>query len=196
MATCINKLSGDLLFDCDDRPKVGLANQRAVLINYQDIDFGSSTSTGATITALTLKEGATGYKFEWYKELASGNIAFTPNTEDIDGFGHNFLGRLATTSAMNAESAKELAAGKFVVVFETQYQGLNQLDAFKVLGWGSGLRLSEMSMNTLENSSSLLFTLATAENQPEQYPYQIFLETDYTTTATTVDALFAGVIIP
>lgn len=191
---CINELSGNLEFSCDDKPKGGLANGRAVIINYNDIDFGTSTVTGASITNLALKAGATGYKLSWYKELASASGAYAPNAEDIDGFTHSFLARLATTSATNAERAKELSMGKFVVVYESNYQGVDQAEAFKVLGWESGLSLAEMTTNTAENSSSILFTLSTKEGTYEDYPYQIFLETDYATTATAVEALFASVV--
>lgn len=191
---CINKLSGDVPFNCDDKPKRGLAGGRAVIINYDDIDFGSTTVTGATISNLALKSGATGYKLEWYKELASAGAEYTPNAEDIDGFSQSFLARLATTSATSAERAKELKAGRFVVVYESKYQGVDQAEAFKVLGFEAGLELSEMTTNTNENSSSILFTLSTKEGSYEDFPYNIFLATDYATSLTEVEALFTAVV--
>lgn len=191
---CINKLSGDILFNCDDKPKKGIAGSTAVLINYDDIDFGASTQTGATITNLALKAGTTGYKLEWYKELASASGQYTPNDEEIDGFGHSFLGRLTTTSAGNAEKARELSAGRFVIAYESKYQGVSQLEAFKVLGWEASLELSEMTTSTEENSGSILFTLTTKEGEYEDYPYSILLNTDYATTASDLEALFSAVV--
>lgn len=190
---CIDKLSGDIEFNCDDKPKRGIKSGKAVIINYEDIDFGASTVSGATVSNLALKSGASGYQLSWYKELGSASVEYTPNAEDFDGFTHSFLARLTTTSASNSERANELKAGRFVVVFESNYQGVDQAEAFKVLGWEAGLELSEMTMNTNENSSSILFTISTSENSYEDYPYSIFLETDYQTSKTSFDALFASV---
>lgn len=188
---CNKKITQDILFDCADMPKKGLAGGSAVIINYDDIDRASTTVSGATITDLQTTN--TGYKLEWYKELASVNTSFSPNTEDVDGFLHQFLGRLSTTTAENAERASELKAGKFVVIVETNYKGDNNTSAYKVYGFENGLSLSELTQNSLENSGSILFTLASQEGSIEPYPYNVFLETDYATSKATFDSLFANV---
>ena len=190
---CINKLSGDIQFSCDDKPKKGIANSKAVIINYEDVDFGASTVSGATISNLALKSGATGYQLSWYKELGSATGEAVIDPEQIDGFGHSFMGRLSTTSANNAERARELKAGKFVVVYESKYQGATQGDAFKVLGFENGLELAELTTSTVENSGSILFTLSTLDDEFESFPYQVLLDVDYTTTKADFDALFAVV---
>ena len=169
---CNKKLTNSILFDCADMPIKGLAGGKAVIINYEDINRSSSTLSGATISDLVTSDD--GLAIEWYKELASTSISFSPNAEDIDGFTHSFLGRIPTTTAANAERANELKSGLFVVVVQTKYQGANQEDAFKVYGWENGLTLSEMTQSSAENSGSMLFTLATAEGSVEQYPYHIF----------------------
>lgn len=191
--TCAKKVTSDILYDCLDVPKKGIDGGKAVLINVEDINKAGSTVAGATISDLVLKSGTTGISIEWYKDLASANSSFAPNTEDVDGFLHNFLARLATSSAEHAERANELKNGRFIMVYETKYKGVDDADAFKVAGWDNGLKLSELSFNTLENSSSLLFTLATEEGDVERYPYNVFLETDYATSKASFDALFAVV---
>ena len=193
MANCDKKLTADMLYDCADSPKKGIDGGKAVLINWDDIDFAATTKGGAMITDLILKSGTSGLAFEWYKDLASGNSSFAPSTEDIDGFLQSFLGRLATTTVEHAERANEMKSGRFVVVYESKYKGIDSDDAFKVRGFDTGLKLSEMTENTLENSGSILFTLATEEGDVEQYPYQIFLETDYATSKASFDSLFAVV---
>lgn len=190
---CVKKITTDILYDCADKPKKGIDGSKAVLINWEDIDFASSTINGAQITALVLKSGTTGYALEWFKDLASANSAFAPNTEDVDGFLHNFLARMGTTSNEHAERANELKNGRFIVVYESKYKGTSKEDAFKVRGWQNGMRLSEMTENTLENSGSILFTLATEEGDVEDYPYNTLLETDYDTTKASFDSLFAVV---
>lgn len=188
--SCDKKVSDDLLFDCEDAPKKGLDGGSAVLINIDDVDLANSTVVGATITDLVLKAATTGYAVQWYKDLASGNSAFAPSTEDIDGFLHNFLTRLANSSAASAERANELKNGRFIMVYETKYKGVLQAEAFKVAGWENGMKLAEMIYNTAENSGAPLFTLTTEEGDVERYPYNIFLETDYATSKATFDALF------
>lgn len=186
-----NKLSADVLFDAATAPKKGIDAGKAVLINWDDIDFAGSTVTDETISDLVLKSGTTGRLIEWYKDLASANSALSPSAEDVDGFLHNFLTRLPNSSAANAHAARELKNGRYIVVYETRFKGASQAEAFKVLGWGCGLRLSEMTNNTLENSGATLFTLATEEGDFEDFPYYVFLETNYATSKATFDSLFA-----
>lgn len=192
-ANCAPKVTADMIFDCADKPKRGLDGGKAVIINWDDIDRAGSTEALAIITDLVTKSGTSGFAAEWFKDLASGNSAFAPSTEDIDGFLHNFLCRIATSSAENAERARELSQGRFVVVVETKYKGALQAEAFKVFGWECGVKLSEMTWNTLENSGAIPYTVATEEGDTESYPYNVFLETDYATSKATFDTLFATV---
>ena len=191
---CNLKLTSDILYNCADAPKKGIDGGKAVLINWDDIDFAGSTVTDSIISDLILKTGTTGYSLSWYKDLASANSAFAPNTEDIDGFLHNFLARMPTTSADHANRANELKAGRFIIVYESKYKGALSVEAFKVRGWNAGLKLTEMTENTLEKSGSILFTLGTEDGDTEEYPYNIFLETDYATSAATFATLFAPVV--
>ena len=190
---CTKKVTANILYACTDAPRKGVDGGKGVLINYDDIDFAASTVSGSKITDLVLKSGTAGFEVQWYKDLASANSSFAPNAEDVDGFLHNFLTRLSNSSAANADRANELKNGRFVMVYMTRYKGANNLEAFKVAGWDSGLRLSEMVNNTLENSGATLFTLATEEGDVERYPYNVFLETDYATSKASFDSLFAVV---
>jgi len=189
---CTDLLTDDILYDCADKPKRGIDGSKAVLINWEDIDFAATTKTDSTITDLVLKSGKTGYALEWYKDLGNANSSFVPSADAYEGFLHNFLARLSVPSAEMANRASELKAGRFVVVYEGKYKGTLNAEAFKVRGFGCGLKLSEMAENTLENSGSILFTLTTEDGDVEDYPYHTFLETDYATSAATFAALFAS----
>jgi len=187
---CNTKLTDSILFSCADTPIKGLAAGKAVIINYDDIDRASTTSSASTITDLVTS--ADGFSIEWYKELASTSSAFAPNSEDIDGFTHSFLGRIPTTTAENAIRARELKNGLFVVVVETKYKGVDSDDAYKVYGFDNGLILSEMTQSSAENSGSMLFTLSTSESAYEQYPYHIFSEGSYSASTATFNTLFTS----
>jgi len=188
---CNKKVTANLLFDCADAPKKGLSGNKAVIINYSDIDFTETTQSGATITALATVSGSAGFEIQWYKELASVATSFTPDAENVDGYAHSFLGRLSTTTAESAERANELKNGRFVVVVETEYKGVDQADAFKVFGIDSGLELSEMAGDSNANGGSLLFTLSTREGTVEKYPYSIFLDATYASSSLAYSSSFA-----
>ncbi|MFI8379612.1 hypothetical protein [Leeuwenhoekiella sp. NPDC079379] len=190
---CNDKLTSDILSSCDDLPKRGLKGSSAVIVNYDDIDFSSTTSSGATVSSLELVSGASGYKLEWFKDLGSAGAVYAPNSEDIDGFTASFASRISTTSAASSERANELKNGLFVMVVRTKYSGIDGADEIKIYGFENGLRLSEMTHNTNENSGSLVFTLSTEEGAVEQYPFMVFSETDYSTSKASFDALFASV---
>lgn len=185
---CNNKITADILFDCADAPLKGLDGGKAVILNWDEVDFVSSVQAGATITDLVAL--AVGFDVSWYKELASTSSSFAANAEDVDGFAHSFACRLSVSDALNSERANELKNGRFIVVVETSYKSADKSEAFKVYGWDSGLQLSQMDGNSNENGGSLLFTLSTREGTVEKYPYNILIETDYATTKTSFDAKF------
>ncbi|WP_431137478.1 hypothetical protein [Psychroserpens mesophilus] len=184
---CNTKLTNDILFSCTDLPIKGLDGGKAVILNFTDIDKSSSTTSGATITSLV--SDAVGYSVEWYRELASTATSYTPNADDYDGYSHSFLFRLPTTSADNAERLNEFKNGLFVVVVETNYKGTDSGDAYKVYGWDSGMRLSEASNASNENSG-VLVTLATSENSYENHPYMIFNEGSYSASTASFTTAF------
>lgn len=188
--SCETRISKDILFECSDMPIAGLSGSRAVLINFEDINKAQSTEDGAIITQLTLNEGSTGYRVEWYKKLGHVESEFSKSDDQIDGFRHSFLSRLATSSAYNAERADELTQGNFVMVVETKFKGDEGKDAFKVYGWGSGMYLEEMTGSSAENGGSLLYTLQTDEEELEKYPYRVLLMDDYESTKAAFDSLF------
>lgn len=194
MTDCNTKLTVGILYSCLDKPKKGISDSKAVIINFDDIDKSASTTDGSKVTDLVLKAGTVGVSLEWYKDLASGDSAFAPSQEDIDGFIHKFLCRMGTSSVNHAERANEISKGRFIVVYESKYKGLLSVDAFKIRGWENGVTLLEMVENSKENSGSLLFTLSTEEGDVEEYPYHTFLETDYATSKATFDTLFAPVV--
>jgi len=189
--SCNKKITNDILFDCTATGVSGIDNGTAVLINVTDIDLAATTVSGATISDLVLNAGSTGYKLEWYKQLASATSTFAPDAEAVDGFQHAFIGRMTAPTAESAERANELKNGRFIVVIETSFKGAGNADAFKVYGYETGLELSELTNSTAENAANLLFTLSTREGSYEQYPYAVFSETDYATSKAAFETLFA-----
>lgn len=194
MADCINKLSANIQYDCSPtgRARAGIETT-AVLINKSDLDLTALTMDGATVTNLSLKTGATGYKISWIKQLANSASEFASNDSGLDTFSHSFACRVFGQSADDSERIKELSSGEFVVVLESKYKGTGNLDAFKVFGAENGLKMSEGTFTSAENDGSFLFTLSSVEGFGESYPWQVLLETSYVATKTKFDAAFASV---
>lgn len=190
--SCINKITANISYDCSaaGRAKAGLES-KAVIINKGDIDLTALTVSGASITNLSLASGSTGYSIEWVKQLANTASEFAANDSGVDTFTHSFVGRIFGQNAEDAERAKELKDGEFVMVVETKFKGTDNASAYKVFGLENGLRMSEASFTSLENDGAFLFTLSSVEGYGESYPYQVWSEGDYAVNKAKFDALFA-----
>jgi hypothetical protein len=187
---CNSNLTSNVLFTCAEVGKLFLSDGFAVLINYDQVDWSATTNTNSLVNALVLESGNTGFKLEWYRNLASVSSQYNLDTENFDGFSHSFLGRLPNSSSANADIAAELKGGKFLVVVKTNYAGSGNTENFKVYGYEGGLELAEMTNSSAENGGATLFTLTTPEGVVEPYPYNVLLETDFTTTQASFDSLF------
>lgn len=191
---CNKLITANIAYDCLDVPVKGLDGSRAVLINMADIDRTATTYADGAVSALVLNAAATGYEIQWFKELGSTASAFTPNAEDVEGFSHSFIARLANTTTANSLRASELATGRFAVVVETAYKGTSQAEAFKVYGLDVGMELSEMTQSSNENSGSILFTLATREGTVERFPFGIYFNGTYAESAWDFSQNFDGTV--
>ncbi|MEW5675565.1 hypothetical protein ABGT15_04570 [Flavobacterium enshiense] len=189
--SCISKVTGNLSYDCSVPYKGGLET-KAVLINRDDLDFTSVTTSGATVTNISLKAGKTGYSVQWLKDLGTTASEASINDGGLNNFKHSFFGRIFGSEASDVERASELLRGEFICVVETKFKGTNNSAAFKVYGLESSLVMSEGNYASNENDGSFLFTLATPENYGEPYVHNIWLETSYSTTKTKFDNLLSA----
>lgn len=190
--SCNKKLSLSLATASCDVPLVGVED--GVILNYTDIDGSSTVVSGATVTALNLVSGATGYPVSWFRNLASTASTFESSDDAIPSFKHSFLSRLNSTSAESAEISNQLAYGRFVMVVRTRFEGVGQKDRYKVYGIRCGLVATEISNSSVDADGAITFTLASDSVGKELYPYSVFLEgDDAAISETSYKALFATV---
>lgn len=187
---CISKLTANISYDCApaERAKAGLET-KAVIINRADLDLTALTTSGASVTNISLASGATGYSIGWIKQLGSGSSAFAANDSGLDTYTHGFACRVFGQGADDAERIYELGTGEFVAVVETKWKGTSNAEAFKVFGLENGLKMSEGSYSTLENDGSFVFTLSSVEGFGETYPYQVWKEGAYSVLKAKFDNL-------
>jgi len=187
---CIPKLINNIAFGCDPsvRAKAGLET-RAIIINKSDIDLAALTTSGASITNISLVSGATAYSIDWIKQLGSATSAFAANDSGLDTFTHGFACRVFGQGAKDAETISQLSRGEFLVIAEGKWKGENNTEAFRVFGLENGLRMTEGAYSTLENDGSFVFTLSSMEGFGETYPYQVWKEGAYSVLKAKFDNL-------
>lgn len=194
MGCALDKISADILVDCDNLSISGLEAD-VILIPRSDFDRSASTINAGNdilLDNLACKSGSTGFKLEGVKQLHSTNMEFVPSEETVDKFRHTFRGVILTPSAENRLQASKLAKGEsYIVVVNRKWKGANDEDAFLVFGYDAGLYLTEMTEASNENDGNILFALASKDTSLETEMPRNLLMTNYDTTLTAFNNKFA-----
>ena len=193
---CEEKLSADIIKDCDNAPKAGI-EVNAVFINFEDIDKTASTIDGANdliITSLATLSTTSGYNLEGIKQTNGVGFELVKKEDSFDAYTHTFAGVILNPSAANKALLQELASGgRYVVVVEKKWKGADQADAFEVFGWDSGVEISTNIYNSKESDGVIKFEMASADGYEEPKMSRNLLETDYATTLVAFVNKFATV---
>lgn len=193
---CEEKLTADIVKDCDNKPKAGI-EVNAVFINFDDIDKGTSTldvTNDLIITSLSTLSSTSGYTLEGIKQVNGASFELVKKEDNFDMYKHLFAGVILAPSAANKLLLKQIASGgRYVVVIEKKWKGVDQADAFEVLGWDSGLEIATVVWNTKESDGVIKFEVASADGYEEDEMTRNLLETDYATTKTAFENAFATV---
>ena len=194
MALDCGGLEADILKDCENKASGGLETN-VVLIRRTDVDYAASTYDKATgtITNLATKSGTTGYSLEGMNQIFGASSELVVKETSFDKHKHLFKGVVLTPSAENKLSVNNMTDDLYVVVVEKLYKGANQKDAFEVLGWQRGLKVSAMVWNSQENDGTISFEASSIDGYEEDTLPINLIETDYATTKTAFDGKFATV---
>jgi len=191
---CEEKLASAIQRDCDNKPQGGI-EVNVLLINWDDIDRATSTldaTNDLLITNLATASGTQGYMVEGIKQAQGAMFELVKKEESFDMYRHNFMGVVLNPSVANKKSLANIASGgRYVAVVEKKWKGASDADAFEVLGWDSGLVISEMAWNTKESDGIIKFALASEDGFEEPEMTRNVLETDYATTKTAFNNNFA-----
>ena len=192
---CEGFITDDLLYDCANAP-VGGIEPNVLLFNVLDIDYTATTRDATNpdiVTNFQLKTGKTGYLLQGVKQVNNGASELVKKEFSSDKRKHTFNGVAFNVSAAVKQQLNEMAkGGKYVVIVERKWKGLNNAEAFLIYGLDSGLELETEVHNTNENDGVAQFALASADGYEERYLPSTVLETDYLTTKTAFDAKFAA----
>ena len=193
MATnCEELLAADILKNCDEAPVAGL-EVNILLFNKLQIDYSSITYSGTNdllVTNFQLLSGNTGYLLEGVKQ--SNSVSSELVIKDFgNAYKHLVAGAILEPSVENMKSLENImSGGDFVAIVERKWKGVDDADAFIILGLDSGLTASSSTWNSKENDGVELFEIASADGYEEPKKPRVLLETDYATTLVAFAAKF------
>ncbi len=172
---CVEKLAGNFVKACGFRPKAGIL--RKWYINYDDIDRVATqlANKGTKITLLVLKAGKKIYSAGGPDTVHKANHALS-----VLDFGNGHIHTDNFTILYDGESemerVQELVEGaRVVTIIERVNGGKNGETTYQILGYESGMKITEHTWNSDENSGSVLVTVATKEGEEESTGKKIFL---------------------
>ena len=191
---CEDFLSADIQKDCSNKP-IGGIEVSVVLIPMNYINKTTSTISPTNkllITDLATNTGTQGYFIDGIKQAQGAMFELVKKEETFDMYKHSFAGVVLNPSVANKLELSKLASGvRYVAVIEKKWKGQNSTEAFEVLGWDSGLVISEMTWNTKESDGIIKFVLSNEDGYEEPEMTRTLLETDYATTKTSFNNKFA-----
>ena len=195
MSGCLtDRLAADFLNDCDNLSITGIEAD-VILIPHAVVDKTVSIINATNrilLDNLASTSGNSGFKLEGVKQLNGYNWEFVPSEETTDKYRHVFSGIILTPSAANRLSASKMAKGEsYMVVIHKKYKGASQADAFLVLGWDTGLYITEMTENSKEADSAIKFVLSSKDDSLEYDMPRVLLETNHATTLIAFNNKFA-----
>lgn len=181
---CTGHLTADIAFDCVNAP-VGGIEQNVNLVNKDDIDYTLTTldaNNEVVVSAIVLKAGKTAFKLTGVKQANGKAWELVKKENAPDKFKHTFSGVIFNPSAANKQQAQNLSKGsKYVAVVEQVWKGVNNKDAFEVLGYSSGLELATMTNSSKENDNMIMFELSSPDGYEEPTMPKTFLDGGVTT---------------
>ena len=185
---CTNAtLAGNFTRICGLKPKQGIL--RKWYVNYSEIDAAATqkTNRNTTISNLVLQAGGKFYPAEGNDKTHKANHALAVN-DFGNGYIHTDNYTLLYRGANERERIQELVDGaRVVTVIEKVDSGENGELTYEVLGFESGMLITEDAWSSSENSGTATVTVATREGEEEATGAKLLLMTDAATTKSFIE---------
>lgn len=191
MAVCA-ELSAGIAFDCDNLPVSGVEADQLYLINREDIaSLTFDPANNLLVTAITLKAG--GKQAYLYEGI---NNSVRPSFENAtDGFSpfkytHTCEFRVFSRDAATKLQVNNMIGGDLVAIY------VRKGETVEIMGERVGLTNNTVVVNEYEEDGAFLLTLSTDVDQGEYEPKPplSFLDTDFATTITALEALLTPTV--
>jgi hypothetical protein len=197
MAGTCGAIIDDLVYDCNNKSTGGL-QQELKLVNLSDIKAALSQftieddSVNHTISAFAgTPANLNGVKVEGIPNKQLLKAGFVTTETDFGTFvTHNVDLWSQSITEKSMLFLKSLVNGAEVVAFVKNKTGPNSQDeTYWVYGFNNGLKLSDTTFNSAENSGSFIIPIISKEPDLEPtLPYRLLI-TDLDTTKTFFDSL-------
>lgn len=199
---CTNQCAvvlNNLLYDCENKSVGGIV-QKIKLINRCDIEADdwtlsasmSPTACGHSI-AFTGTDPATlnGVEVQGIPGKRLLNAGFNSSNTEYGWYYTHFVNLfnqgLTEQTLCNIKAFGEGA--DVIAIVEQNGKGTDNLDAFLVFGWDTGLKLGDMTFDSNENNGNSIIPLTSLDPDLERFPPLRLLMTDYVTTKAFFDSL-------
>jgi len=182
-------LTASLGINCDE-PIVSGVNDRIWIMNKDDVDSLTYGATKETISAIVMGSGKVAFTIQGKNdsvdpktELAKARFSTNQN--------HEVLFRIFDNSVAVKTQVNKMANGKYIVVIENNHVNAAADSAFEVYGEIAGMELAEGSRmpTDVESEAGWVMTLRSPERSKEPRVPATFLDTDYSTSKTALNAL-------
>jgi hypothetical protein len=191
MATC-GEATASFGFNCT-KPLQGGTGDRAYIINFEDWKEGTpafNATNRLVLEGMVLAGTATAFYVDGKNNSNAPSFALVKQAyADVYDHTFNFLVFEVTNAAKKA--LNDMVGGKYVVVYENNYQGTSGQVAFEVLGANAGLEVKTFTRDPLnnDNQGAWVLSMGTPDTGKEpDVPYSFF-DTDYATTKAALEAL-------
>lgn len=191
MSVC-GKIDAGIAFDCNNPPSGG-ANDRLILMNFDDWQAGTLTVDGSNpllFTDYLPGSGLLAYSFEGQNDSVEPRAALVKGRY-VDSFDHEVRFKAFNNSPTIKNQLRRLGLSKVVAIVQNNHKGTGGNAAFEVYGHETGLELQELEriLNDADTMGAYNLLLRNSEtSRPGTIPHTLF-KTDFATTLALVNGL-------
>jgi len=192
MANCLFGITGNILYDCDQRPTAG-AEAVAYAMNRTDIE--SITYDAANkhrVTGITMVPTTMAYKISGFKKEIDAGSDLVSSDTNPDKYNHYFK---FEPWQIDSETTKALDnLSDLVVIVERKNKGLAGDGAFMILGLETGLYKTADASRLNSDSGKRIIEMTNQGDEESTVSYHIFYDTSYSASKIAIEALLTAAI--
>ena len=193
---CEKLISDNIQASCENPIFAGL-EQVAYIFNKSEvtsityaIDETTQAENRFLLTGLSLKQGAKGYKIQ-----NLGSEPFTGTTNDMETgtmankFNHTFVFTNPDNGALAAATNTNIANGKFIVIYQNEYEGSDGTGKFECCGAAKGAACTGQTQPKYGDAEGANTITLQETGSPYQSQYFQYQGNDEMTTVEYLDSL-------
>lgn len=194
MPTVCGQIARSFVFDCNN-PLQGGTRDRVAIINQADWDAATiaySVTNPMVVTSITLPVGKNAYYVDGKNNSNAPSYALIKQAF-ADVYDHLFGFKIFDLSNAAKAEIQAMVGGKYVVIWENNFRGSTGESAYEILGAGVGMEFKTNTRDPLSADTQGAYDLSmgSPEASKEGKMPLAFFDTDYATTKTAFEALFA-----